>query len=268
LKICECCHLVLNVVACPVTARLVRRKLAAEVLMSAGFQCKKFYVAHDQCAMKVGTDGLLLGAFAPLPPTGSAMLDIGAGSGLISLMLAQRTAGANPIDAVELDGAAAKQARHNVASSPWPDAIQLIKGDILTYQTDKRYRLIVSNPPFFQQALPSSDIKRRQARHNDSLPFAGLLQKAAHLLHEEGLFALVLPLDSANALCTLALHNGWFLSHYCAVQSTAAKPVQRVLLGLCRQTVVTEHRSLIIQQADGSYSAAYKALLKDFYLKF
>src|SRR5690606_2729520 len=162
LKFCECCHVVLSIIACPVTVCPLRRKLAPEVLMSAGFQCKKFFVAHDRCAMKVGTDGLLLGAFAPLPPAGSAILDIGAGSGLISLMLAQRTAGANPIDAIELDAAAAEQAALNVADSPWPEAIRLVKGDILTYRTDKRYRLIVSNPPFFQHAVPPQDAKRHQ----------------------------------------------------------------------------------------------------------
>jgi len=236
--------------------------------MSAGFQCKKFYVAHDQCAMKVGTDGLLLGAFASLPPTGSNILDIGAGSGLISLMLAQRTAGANPIDAVELDGAAAEQARQNAANSPWPGTVQLIKGDILTYHTNKRYRLIVSNPPFFQQALPSKDARRRQARHTDSLPFSHLLQKAAELLHNEGEFVLVLPTQAANMLCELALSQGWFTSQYCQVHSTFEKPVQRILLGLRRVPTVTAASTLIIHQADGSYSGDYKALLRDFYLKF
>ncbi|MCS4305859.1 tRNA1Val (adenine37-N6)-methyltransferase [Rheinheimera pacifica] len=236
--------------------------------MSAGFQCKKFYVAHDQCAMKVGTDGLLLGAFAPLPPPGGDILDIGAGSGLISLMLAQRTAGANAIDAIELDPAAAEQAAANVASSPWPNAIRLIKGDILTYSSGKRYRLIVSNPPFFQQSLLSPDQRRTQARHTDSLPFAALLQKAAELLHSEGVFALILPPDSAQSLLTLAQAQGWFVVQYCAVRSSDTKAVLRLLLCLSRYPADTEYSSLSIHQADGSYNAQYKALLQDFYLKF
>jgi tRNA1Val (adenine37-N6)-methyltransferase len=272
LKICECCHLVLSIVACPVTLRPLRRKLAVEVLMSAGFQCKKFYVAHDRCAMKVGTDGLLLGAFAPVPPPGGDILDIGAGSGLISLMLAQRTAGANAIDAIELDPAAAEQAAANVANSPWPNAIRLIKGDILTYSSGKRYRLIVSNPPFFQQSLLSPDQRRTQARHTDSLPFGALLQKTAELLHSEGIFALILPLSSAQSLLVLAQAQGWFVAQYCAVRSNDTKPVQRVLLCLSRYPTDTEHSSRTIlqsgHQADGGYSAQYKALLKDFYLKF
>ena len=236
--------------------------------MSAGFQCKKFYVAHDQCAMKVGTDGLLLGAFAPLPEPGGAILDIGAGSGLISLMLAQRSLAANAIDAIELDSAAAAQAMLNVANSPWPTAIQLIKGDILTYHSAKRYRLIVSNPPFFQQSLLPVDKKRSQARHTDSLPLAALLTKAGELLHAEGIFSLILPLAEAEAMLQQALAQGWCLARRCEVRSKANKPVQRLLLSLSKQKQKAANSSLIIHQADGGYSAEYKALLQDFYLKF
>lgn len=236
--------------------------------MSAGFQCKKFYVAHDQCAMKVGTDGLLLGAFAPLPQPGRPILDIGTGSGLISLMLAQRSCGANPIDAIELDNTAALQAATNIANSPWPTAVQLIKGDILTYQSNKRYSLIVSNPPFFQQALPATDARRHQARHTDSLPFARLLEKAKALLVEEGVFAVVLPLVSAEIFCALAQQQGWFVSRYCAVKATPNKPILRALLCLRLQPSTKTEYQLIITAADGSYSQDYKALLKDFYLKF
>jgi tRNA1Val (adenine37-N6)-methyltransferase len=237
--------------------------------MSAGFQCKKFYVAHDQCAMKVGTDGLLLGAFAPLPPAGDDILDIGAGSGLLSLMLAQRTAGANAIDAIELGPAAAEQAAVNVANSPWPNAIRLIKGDILTYSSSKRYRLIVSNPPFFQQSLLSPDQRRTQARHTDSLPFAALLQKAAQLLHCEGSFALVLPVGASREFIQLARAQGWQIVQHCVVFSKADKP-QRSLLCLCRtsEPVSTVESQLVIHAADGSYSAQYQHLLGAFYLKF
>lgn len=236
--------------------------------MSAGFQCKKFYVAHDQCAMKVGTDGLLLGAYAPLPPSGSAILDIGAGSGLISLMLAQRTGGANPIDAVELDTAAAQQASENVANSPWPDSIQVIRGDILTYQTDKRYRLIVSNPPFFQQALAAADYRRHQARHNDSLPFVQLLSKAEALLAPQGNFVVILPTKEAEHLSQLALLHGWYLEQCCEVSSKGSKSVQRLLLSFSRLPAATLQSKLVIHQEDGDYSPAYRALLRDFYLRF
>lgn len=237
--------------------------------MSAGFQCKKFFVGHDQCAMKVGTDGLLLGAWACLPAgENAAILDIGAGTGLISLMLAQRSEARYPIDAVELDSAAVTQAQQNVANSPWPHSIALIKGDILTYQRPKRYMLIVSNPPFFQQSLPAADERRTLARHSNSLPFAALLAKAAELLHQDGSFELILPVQTAAGFITLASITGWHLARHCAVQSTPTKAPQRVLFSLQRKPVATQHSKLIIQHADGSYTEQYRTLLADFYLKF
>lgn len=237
--------------------------------MSAGFQCKKFFVAHDRCAMKVGTDGLLLGAFAPLPPAGSAILDIGAGSGLISLMLAQRTAGANPIDAIELDAAAAEQAALNVANSPWPEAIRLVKGDILTYRTDKRYRLIVSNPPFFQHAVPPQDAKRHQARHTDSLPFTSLLSIAAVLLSPGGTFAIVIPFSVHDYFTGLALSAGWQLQYSCTVYTKPTKAHRSLLcLGRSSKADKPQQTQLHIHDDSGAYSRQYQQLLSAFYLKF
>lgn len=236
--------------------------------MSAGFQCKKFYVAHDQCAMKVGTDGLMLGAWAPLPITGAAILDIGAGSGLVSLMLAQRTEGASPIDAVELDPAACAQATTNVANSPWPNAVTLIKGDILTYHSAKRYSLIVSNPPFFQQSLASVNPQRQQARHTDSLPFAALAEKAASVLCDDGILALVLPSSAAEQFILLAKQYGLHLSRRCDVKTTAAKPAIRVLLAFSRLNSAPLCSALLVHDTGQGYSLQYRQLLQAFYLKF
>lgn len=241
--------------------------------MSAGFQCKQFYIAHQHCAMKVGTDALLLGAWAQLPASG-AILDIGAGSGIISLMLAQRSQGTLAISAVELDDAAAMQATDNVRHSPWPTAITVIKGDILTYQDAQRYALIVSNPPFFQDALASQDPKRQQARHTDTLPFSALLDKAASLLTAEGEFSLILPAASQEAFAKAAVAKGWQCQRLCAVQSKAEKPVSRYLQSwrlVSHSAVVTSeplYTELLIHAADGCYSADYHKLLKAFYLKF
>lgn len=234
--------------------------------MSAGFQCKKFYIAHDRCAMKVGTDGLLLGAWAPVPAAGN-ILDIGSGSGLISLMLAQRSNGTLPITAIELDSDAAEQARENVARSCWPDTIQLIKGDILTYQPSERYRLIVSNPPFFQQSLAATDAKRHQARHTDSLPFADLLRCAERLLQPGGSFELILPLTASHVFSSLALEQGWYLARSCAVHTTEAKAASRLLMGWQREPVSCQHSQIIIQ-SDQQYTLQYQQLLRDFYLAF
>lgn len=242
--------------------------------MSAGFQCKQFYIAHQHCAMKVGTDALLLGAWVQLPAHG-AILDIGAGSGIISIMLAQRSQGSLVIDAVELDSAAANQAEDNIRLSPWPKAVRLIKGDILTYQTAQRYALIVSNPPFFQDALASQESKRHQARHTDSLPFHALLETAASLLTAEGVFSLILPAVSQAAFSKAALASGWTCQRLCAVQSKAEKPVSRYLQSWSLANVnnqaemaLQQADSVLIHDANGHYSEQYRTLLKDFYLKF
>jgi tRNA1Val (adenine37-N6)-methyltransferase len=243
--------------------------------MSAGFQCKQFYIAHNRCAMKVGTDGFLLGAWAPLPCSGN-ILDIGAGSGLISLMLAQRSQGQVTLTAVELDSAAAEQAKDNIRSSPWPNRIRLITADILAYQPTERYRLIVSNPPFFQRSMAAQQPNRHLARHTDSLPFKSLLEKAATLLEPDGVLALILPYKDIVDFIGLAQGLGWHLQRHCVVFSKQDKP-QRSLISLgypssqalqipSRQ--LTKHSQILIHNPDGSYTTQYQRLLGDFYLKF
>ena len=246
--------------------------------MSAGFKCKQFFVGHDQCAMKVGTDGLLLGAWASLPTSdsvissaaasaGIAFLDIGSGSGLISLMLAQRAVTAT-IHAIELDANAASQAEHNFQQSPFASRLQLLKGDILTYQPAERYALIVSNPPFFDNALLSVNEKRNQARHTASLPLPLLLTKAAELLAPGGSFALVLPESAAVAFSLEAEAQGWYAAASCRVFSRADKAPNRRLMQWQRAPCESRQQQLLIHNDDGSYSQQYRLLLRDFYLKF
>jgi tRNA1Val (adenine37-N6)-methyltransferase len=261
--------------------------------MSAGFRCKQFYVAHDACAMKVGTDALLLGAWAEVPaaiplnvpqekPQTSAILDIGCGSGILSLMLAQRTPSAVMLDAVELDGAAATQAKDNAKQSPWAHRIRVIERDILTYPDScdhphrRRYQLIISNPPFFAAALVCKDEQRAKARHTDSLSFAALLATAALLLAEDGVFSLVLPCEAAEQLLQLALASGWWLKRCTLVSTLPGKTPIRTLFTLSRSNqptpalpkLVQNSDRLVIHQEDGSYSEQYRLLLRDFYLKF
>lgn len=246
--------------------------------MSAGFKCKQFFVGHDQCAMKVGTDGLLLGAWASLPSSGStkssaaasagtAFLDIGSGSGLISLMLAQRAPQAT-VRAIELDSDAASQAEHNFQQSPFASRLQLLKGDILTYQPAERYALIVSNPPFFDNALLSANNQRNQARHTASLPLPLLLTKAAELLVPGGSFALILPESAAAAFSLEAEAQGWYVAASCSVLSRADKAPLRRLMQWQRDPCQTRQQQLLIHNDDGSYSEQYRHLLRDFYLKF
>jgi tRNA1Val (adenine37-N6)-methyltransferase len=248
-------------------------------MMSTGFRCKQFFVDHGDCAMKVSTDALLLGAWTQVPAQG-AVLDIGCGSGILSLMLAQRCA-QSLVDAIELDATAAVAAAKNFAASPFAAQLRLIQGDILTYPasadhlSERRYQLIISNPPFFVEALKSTDARRQQARHTDTLPFAALLQVAADLLSRDGKFSLVLPCVEAEQLLVIALDSGWQLERDCWVQSIPTKaPLRRLLtigrkpLHLSSASKSPQPEQLLIRELDGQYSAGFRQLLKDFYLKF
>ncbi|MFY0665568.1 MAG: tRNA1(Val) (adenine(37)-N6)-methyltransferase [Natronospirillum sp.] len=235
--------------------------------MAERFHCKQFSIRHDRCAMKVGTDALLLGAWAKLPSTG-AVLDIGAGSGVLSLMVAQRCLGKLPITALEIDPEAAQQAQENVAESPWPEAISVAQADALHWQPTNRFELIISNPPFFADSLGSPNQTRHQARHTDSLPFTELLARAAQWLTSSGQFNLVLPVTSGLEVVQRANQTGWHVQRQCEVQPTPNKAPHRWLLSLTRQACVTEASSLVIKDQSGDYSPEYRALTQAFYLRF
>lgn len=245
--------------------------------MNQGFRCKEFFVAHDLCAMKVSTDSLLLGAWLALPakPEPITMLDIGCGSGLLSLMLAQRSAKScmqYHIDAVEIDSMAAMQAGQNVQASPWAPQIKVIQADILTYaKADHHvaaYQLLVCNPPYFENSLKSEESRRAQARHTDTLPLHSLLQVSAHLAAPDASLALVLPAAVAGAFQTNAGQFGWHLQRCCQISENADKPVKLSLMQFSRLPVSPECTSLLIRDTDGQYSQTYRHLLADFYLKF
>lgn len=243
--------------------------------MAAGFTCKQFSVAHSDCAMKVGTDSLVLGAWTQLPTQGD-LLDIGCGSAILSLMLAQRTQAQQQIDAVELCQAAAAQAQDNARNSPWVERIRVVQADILTYPDSadhlgqRRYALIISNPPYFQHSLKNPSPQKQQARHTDSLPFTDLLQVAARLASVDGLFSLILPLPEAAHLQSLANGAGWYLVRSCALYAQSDKPAGRLLMTFSREPNVEEPfcESLVVRDDSGVYSAEYQTLLRDFYLKF
>lgn len=224
--------------------------------------------------MKVSTDALLLGAWSSVPDSGDC-LDIGCGSGILSLMLAQRTGPAQHIDAVELDQAAAAEARQNVLASPWSNRIQIIERDILTYPgspdhlATRRYQQIISNPPYFTAALHNPDRQKQLARHNDQLPFAELLTTAAALLAPQGRFSLILPTQEAERLLELADSQHWYLVRQQQVQSQPDKAPGRTLIELAlHQSVSALLPVLLVRDHAGQYSDAYRQLLVDFYLKF
>lgn len=232
-----------------------------------GFTFKQFFVAHDRCAMKVGTDGILLGAWAPIAQV-KHVLDIGTGSGLLALMLAQRTDDRVMLDAVELDEEAAAQARENVSTSPWGARIQVHLGDIQRWQPaqTRRYELIVSNPPFFAEGVPCATSQREQARYTTTLDHVTLLTCAAELITEEGFFCVVLPVDIGNTFVQRAQTMGWHLRLRTDVAETEMRPPHRVLLAFSPTAGECFSDRLIVRGPEQQYSEGFTALTQDFYL--
>ena len=249
-------------------------------MSTPNFRFKQFTVWHDRCAMKVGTDGVLLGAWAPANPFTpnplTRILDIGTGSGLIALMLAQRFPEAS-IDAIDIDEAAVEQARENFAVSPWTDRLHAFHARLQDWQnhplqiTNYKYDLIVSNPPYFQNSLKNPDKGRQTARHTDTLSYAELLRHSARLLTEKGLLALVLPAEAEQEVRGLAAAELLSLTRITRVYSKESKPARRVLLEFEKSTsrdtdISMTEDSLVLENEIGGRSAAYQELTKDFYL--
>lgn len=218
--------------------------------------------------MKVGTDGVLLGAWVDAPSSGH-IWDVGTGTGLIALMLAQRCADAR-ITAIEIDPAAAAQARQNIEASPWAHRIEVVTGDIRAVaDTLPRPDLIVSNPPFFTNALLPPDGARSAARHDTTLPMRALIDIASQSLNPSGSLAMIIPADRADDAVTEAAMARLSPCRLTAVRTTPAKAPKRMLLRFTRSTTVSS--SLIsddqfIQEAPGVYSQWYRNLTHDFYL--
>lgn len=237
----------------------------------SGFQCKAFYVRHDRCGMKVGTDSLLLGSWVGLDQV-QRVLDIGTGSGILALMAAQRLAEAasegSHIDAVELDDDAAEQAADNFAASPWPEKLTAHRADINHWQADGLYDLVISNPPYFVAGQQLACEKRQNARLESSLTLAALLARAEQFCSPDGRIALVLPLERLPDIERWGDASGWALTRTLTIHGHPHKPAKRVLLELARQPSPPRHETLHIYDANNQYSDAFKALTKRFYLAF
>lgn len=233
------------------------------------FQFKQFRIVQERSAMKVGMDGVLLGAWANASES-KRMLDIGSGTGLIALMLAQKNALAE-IDAIEIDRDACEEAVFNVQQSDWSGRIKLYCQSFQEFaaETEKKYDLIVSNPPFFSNGVKAPAKTRAQARHADALPLEVLISGAAKLLNENGRIALVLPIEQLQDVENLAEMNGLFLSRLCRVKPNPVKPVCRILVELASQPVACQEENLMVEfEKHHDYTPEYRELTKDFYLKF
>lgn len=219
--------------------------------------------------MKVGMDGVLLGAWVNASGA-EHILDIGTGTGLIALMLAQKNALAQ-IDAIEIDRDACNEAAFNVQQSDWSSRINLFCQSFQEFasETEKKYDLIVSNPPFFGHGVKAPDETRAQARHADALPLDVLISGAVSLLREKGRIALVLPAEQLQEVENLASLNGLFLTRLCRVKPNPVKPDFRILIELCNQPCSLQEETLMIEfEKHHDYTPDYRDLTKDFYLKF
>ena len=217
--------------------------------------------------MKVGTDGTLLGAWASAPSEACRILDIGTGTGLIALMMAQRFPEAQVVG-IDIDRLAACQARENVMVSPFSDRISIVEGNVSDYHTDERFDVIVSNPPFFEYSLECPDRQRTMARHTSSLTFKTLFQSVNRLLSEAGRFSLIIPSDHRSRLESEAAVAAFFVTRICSVRTTPQKPVKRYLLEFCKcpvSQVIAEDGILEIEPC--VRSEWYKDYVKDFYVK-
>jgi len=237
---------------------------------AAPFYFKQFVIHQDRCAMKVGTDGVLLGAWADVQGVNLA-LDIGAGTGLVGIMLAQRAADAR-IDCVEIDRLAYEQAEENIIRSPWADRLQAIHAPIQEYARPlpQQYDLIVSNPPFFSGGTFSANGDRANVRHTVKLPHGDLLGVARDLLAPQGRFCVILPYLEGLRFEELARNYNLHCTKSLEVVPKADKPVERLLMQFERQPLQSAGgpgRLVIQHDARNDWTAEYIALTGAFYLK-
>jgi tRNA1Val (adenine37-N6)-methyltransferase len=240
---------------------------------NTSFEFKQFTVNQQHCAMKVSTDACIFGAAAAevfaekvLQDRSSQAdyLDIGAGTGLLSLMLAQTTTAFT--DAVEIDTAAFKQAGENFISSPFKDRLAVYNTDILYFTTDKKYDGIICNPPFFEGDLQSPDTKKNTARHSTALTLQQLLTAAGSLLKADGLFAVLLPFSRMDECIKLAAATGLFPVQKLLLRHSLQHPLFRVVLFFSKNMIATATKELVIKDETGNYTDAFIFLLKAYYL--
>ena len=230
------------------------------------FQFKQFRIEQEHCAMKVTTDACIQGAWTPVLPGVNKVLDIGAGTGILSLMLAQRTTGI-AIDAIEYDSSAAAQAKYNIAISPWSSQINIIEGDVCNFHFAAKYDLIISNPPFFNNSLLSEIVEKNRARHTVSLSYVGLLKVIEENLAVGGYASVMLPKPEYLEWKSLLDQQGWYESTRLLVCHKPGAPVKRVvcLFGRKKTQQIAEE-TLIIYNGQNEYTLEFKTLLGTFYL--
>lgn len=235
------------------------------------FHFKEFTIYQDKTAMKVGTDAVLLGAWVSLESFPNKILDVGSGTGIISLMLAQRF-DAQTIDAVEIDDKAYEQCVENFEKSDWSDRLYCYHCSFQEFvdeisSEEETYDLIVSNPPFYTENAETSNESRTKARFTSSLSFEDLLMGISKILADDGVFSVIIPFKEEKKFIEIANIQGLLLKEVCRVQGNPTSEVKRSLLSFSFQKSIVKETHLIIENARHQYTNEYVNLTKDFYLK-
>ncbi|NLS12257.1 methyltransferase [Vibrio sp. SM6] len=228
------------------------------------FKFKQFAIHGGQSGMPVSTDGVLLGAWFQ-PKHHLRLLDIGCGTGLLSLMAAQRFPNAS-ITAIDIDAHAIAAAQRNFAASPWHQRFSLIHQDFLEYDAATPFDAVICNPPYFNHGEQAQLSQRAIARHTSALKHADLLDRCRSMITSTGCANFILPITEGEAFLRYACESGWYLERRCNVRATKSKPVSRVLLSLTLTECASNTDELIIHR-DGQYSQDFINLTADFYLK-
>ena len=233
------------------------------------FSFKQFSVQQDKCAMKIGTDSVLLGAWCPINNNPFSVLDIGAGTGVLSLMLAQRSH-AEQIDALEIDEDAYEQCVENFEASPWSDRLFCFHAglDEFIEEPEDEYDIIISNPPFYSEDYKTDNSQRDLARFQDAMPFEELVEAADLLLSENGIFAVIIPYKEEERFIDLCAEVELFPVKVTRVKGSHTTPIVRSLLAFKRYELsVLTADELAIEINRHEYTDDYINLTKDFYLK-
>lgn len=232
------------------------------------FTFKQFAISQDKCAMKVGTDGVLLGAWTPIHNNPYSVLDIGSGTGLLALMMAQRTH-AEQIDGVEIEALAYEQAVENFENSPWADRLFCYHADLESFanEVDDSYDLIVSNPPFHNEDYKTSDPQRDAARFQEALPFELLMEAVDYFLSEIGIFSVIVPAKEEDRLIYLAATHALYPLKVTRVKGTENAAIKRSLLAFSREKIAQiPLNELVLEQERHHYTPEFTELVKDFYI--
>lgn len=236
--------------------------------MDKPFIFKQFEIYQDRCAMKIGTDSVLLGAWTGSKSDPSSILDIGAGTGILSLMLAQKSP-AEVIDAIEIDDAAYEQCVENFEQSPWGDRLFCYHASLEEFveEIEEKYDLIISNPPFYKDTYKSDNDQRDLARFSDAMPFRHLVESVSKLLSKNGFFSVVIPFSEEKDFMVLASKEHLFPNRILRVKGSPSSGIKRSLIEFSFQETTAEIQELIIETSRHQYTEDYVKLTKEFYLK-